>query len=33
LYIWNPAGMAEPFPPAPEPGPEGDDDAGPYRPN
>jgi serine protease len=33
LYIWNPAGMAEPFPPAPEPGPEGDDDSGPYRPN
>ncbi len=31
LYIWNPAGMAEPFPPAP--GPEDDDDdPGPYRP-
>ncbi|HEX4254709.1 MAG TPA: hypothetical protein VH089_06460, partial [Streptosporangiaceae bacterium] len=29
LYIWNPAGMAEPFPPAPDP--EDDEDPGPYR--
>jgi subtilisin family serine protease len=32
LYIWNPAGMAEPFPPAPGPEDE-DEDPGPYRPS